>query len=262
MISKFQGKEFISDEQLSGMAAKLEKVKTYLENKGIPLVVMFCADKESVYPEYYPKSIKRGPEPIQLDVITNYLRENTSVDVFNIRQALLAGKNTYLLFNFLFDLSHYNQIGAFFAYRELMKHINIYFPQIIPYELDDIEVRYDEKGIPSVTLKSGFTYQKLDASFFDDVDVYRPFTEENHAYINTDLNLPVILFLCDSYAGEHFIGKYFAQQFGRAIFIHSSNISHIDDYISQFKPDIVIFESAERELSNFTNRVVGIPDLP
>jgi len=211
MISKFQGKKFISDEQLLNMASKLDMVKTYLDSKGIPLVVMFCTDKESIYPEFYPKSIRRGPEPIQLDIITNYLKENTSVDVFNIRQALLAEKDTNLLYIVASgDLTHYTQIGAFFAYRELMKHINKYFPQIIPYTTDDIKIIYDGKGAPVVLLKSGFTYQRHDSSFFDNVNVHKPFTWANHAYENINSNLPVILVLCDSFAEEGFIGKYFA----------------------------------------------------
>jgi len=264
LISKFQGKQFLSNEQLANMAYNLEMVKTYLGEKGIPLVVMLCADKESVYPEYYPKSINHGPEPIQFDIITNYLKENTSVDVFNIRQALLEKKKDYLLYNKVYmekyDITHYNQIGAFFAYCELMKHINKHFPQIIPYKIDDIEISYDEE-IPNVTLKSGFTYQRHDSSFFDNVNVHKPFTWENHAYENINSNLPVILVLCDSYAQEHFIGKYFAQQFGKAIFIHYAHISSIQEYISQFKPDIVVFESAERELGGFANCVIGIPEL-
>jgi len=246
MISKFQGKKFISDEQLLNMASKLDTVKTYLDSKSIPLVVMFCTDKESVYPEYYPKSIKRGPEPNQLDVITKYLQEHTSVDIFNIRQALLAEKNANLLYILSSgDVTHYNQIGAFFTYRELMKHINKHFPQIIPYTTDDIEISYDEKETPQVTLKSGFTYKKTDSG-----------------YENVNKDLPVILFFHDSYAGEHFIGKYFAQQFSKAIFIHWSNISNIQEYINQFKPDIVVFESAERELRWFADCVIGIPELP
>jgi len=253
MISKFQGKKFISDEQLSGMAEKLEMVKTYLDSKGIPLVVMFCTDKESVYPEYYPKSINRGPEPIQLDIITNYLKENTSVDVFNIRQALLAEKNKYLLYykidtmSFTGDFAHYNQIGAFFAYRELMKHINKHFPQVKPYNEDDIEISYDDIGRPNVSIKSGFTYEIQDSFFIN--------------YENTKKNLPVILFFHDSYSAEFFIGKYFAQQFSKAIFIHFDHISNIQEYINQFKPDIVVFESVERELGGFANYVIGIPEL-
>jgi hypothetical protein len=160
LISKFQGKQFLSDEQLANMADKLEMNKTYLDRKGIPLVVMFCTGKESVYPEFYPKSIKQCPEPIQLDIITNYLKENTSVDIFNTRQALLAEKNNYLLYYkidtmaFTGNFAHYNQIGAFFAYRELMKHINIHFPEIVPFELSDIDISYDDKESPVVSLKA------------------------------------------------------------------------------------------------------------
>jgi len=268
MISKFQGKKFVSDEQLSMMAKKLEMVKTYLDKKGIPLVVMFCTDKESIYPEFYPKTIKRGPEPIQLDKITNYLRKNTSIDIFNIRQALLAEKNNYLLYykidtmDYTTAFAHYNEIGAFFAYRELINHINKYLPQIIPYKTDDIDINYDEKEIPNVKLKSGFTYQRRYSSFFVDID---PILFSNgiiNGYENINKDLPVILFFGDSYSGEGYIGKYFAQQFGKAIFIHWSNIRNIHEYINKFKPDIVVFESAERELASFANSVIGIPELP
>jgi hypothetical protein len=268
LIPKFQGKQFLSDEQLANMADKLEMVKTYLDGKGIPLVVMFCTDKESVYPEFYPKSIKRGTEPIQLDIITNYLQENTSVDIFNIRQALLAEKNNYLLYYkidtmaFTGDFAHYNQIGAFFAYCELMKHINIHFPRIVPFELSDIEISYDEKERPKVTLKSGFTYQKRDLLFSDNADPVLFPTERITAYENKNSDLPVILFFHDSYSAEGYIGKYFAQQLGKAIFIPFANISYIQEYITQFKPDIVVFESAERELGGFASCVIGIPELP
>jgi hypothetical protein len=262
LIFKFQGKQFLSDEQLSGIAGKLEEVKTYLDSKGIPLVVMFCTDKESVYSEYYPKSIKRGPEPIQLDIITNYLQEHTSVDVFNIRQALLAEKNNYPLYLVSSgDLTHYTEIGAFFAYRELMKHINKSLPEIVSYELSDIDIIYNEKEIPTVSLKTEKSYKKLDTSFFDDVELFRPFTWENRSYENINPNLPTILIFCDSYASENLIGKYFAQSFGKAIFIHFLNLGYFEEIINWYKPDIVVFESAERQLGWFANCVIGIPEL-
>jgi hypothetical protein len=261
-IPKFQGKQFLSDEQLQNMAVKLEEIKIYLDNKGIPFVVMFCVDKESIYPELYPESIKRSPEPIQLDVITSYLQENTSVDVFNIRQALLNKKNDYLLYALSSgDLTHYNEIGAFFSYCELMKHINNYFPNIVPYELEDIEITYDLIKIPHVSLKMKKLYKNHDISFFDDVDLIRPFTWENMAYENMLPDLPVILFLRDSYAAEQYIGKYLAQHFSRAIFIHYINIGNIKEYIDKYNPDIVVFESVERGLYWFANYIAGIPDL-
>jgi hypothetical protein len=268
LIPKFLGKQFVSNELLQNMATKLEEVKLYLDNKGIPLVVMLCTDKETIYPEFYPKSIKRGPEPIQLDVITKYLQDHTNVDVFNIRQALLAEKNDYLLY-YLIDtmlftsaFAHYNEIGAFFAYRELMKHINIHFPQIAPYELDDIEISYDEKEIPHISLKIGEKYKKLPPSFFDVLDLSDSTRFFNIAFENTEPDLPVILFLRDSYAEEMYIGKYFAQQFGRAIFTHFANVGRIEEFIDLYNPDIVVLESAERQLTWFANSVAEIPELP
>jgi hypothetical protein len=85
---------------------------------------------------------------------------------------------------------------------------------------------------------------------------------ENAAFKNINQSLPVILFLRDSYAHEHRIGKYFAQHFGEAIFIHFANISHIYEYITRYKPDIIVFESAEFQLDYFADCIAGIPELP
>jgi len=269
MLSKFRGRQVFSDDQLANMAVKLEEVKTYLDRKGIPMLVMFCADKESIYPEFYPKSIKRGPEPIQLDIITEYLQQNTSIDVFNIRQALLAERNNYLLYPRLDDRVHaprdwlhYNEIGAFFAYHELMRHINVYFPEIIPYELDDVDINYDWNGTPGVSLKARPVHRQLDSSFFDNVNIDRPFTLHNEAYENENSDLPVILFMRDSYTYQYFFGAYFPSHFGKAIFIHYENIEHFEEYIDIFKPDIVVFESAERMLYYFADCIAKIPVLP
>ena len=267
-ISRYQGKRLISDEQLANTANKLEEVKIYLDSKRIPLLIMLCTDKEMIYPEFYPKSIKRRPEPIEMDLITAYLKEHTNIDVFNIRQALLAEKDNYLLYDVSSgDLYHYNEIGAFFAYRELMKHVNIYFPWIVPYELNDIDISYDEKGIPDVSLKAETAYKRLDTSFFDDVELNRPFIWQNVAYENIDPNLPLILFFRDSYAGyfdelhdKKFIMQYIASHFGKAIFIHYQNLEHFEEYIAKYKPDIVVFET--REPHNFAFFAARIPELP
>jgi hypothetical protein len=267
LIPKFQGKQFLSGEKLQTMTLKLQMVKTYLDQKGIPLIVMFCADKESIYPEFYPKTIKRGPEPIQLDAITGYLREHTSVEIFNIKQALLEKKNDYLLYYLIDTMSfnsafaHYNEIGAFFAYRELMKHINTHFPNIVPYELEDIKITYDKNEIPYVSLAMEKTYKNLGASFFDGLSLNNWTRIFDIAFENRVQGLPVILFFRDSYADEQYIGKYFAQHFGKTIFIHYFNIGNIEKCIDLFNPDIVIFESAERGLQAFADYVAGIPEL-
>jgi len=269
LIHIFQGKNRISDEQLEIMAVKLEEVKTYLDSRGIPLILMLCTDKEYIYPEYYPKSIKPGPEPIQLDIITRYLQEHTTVDLFNIRQALLEEKNNFWLYDVSSgDLLHYNEIGAFFAYRELMRHINNYFPEIIPYELGDVKIEYDHLGIPNVSLKGEKTYRRLDNSFFDGFEYISDgfgyvldLLAYNVAFENTKPDLPVILVFRDSFSNEQYIGKYIAQHFGKAIFIHYKNIVQIYEFIDKHNPDIVMFETAERPIAieTFIDSLINIP---
>jgi hypothetical protein len=183
------------------------------------------------------------------------------MDVFNIRQALWAEKNNYLVFpksGTVNDLAHYNQIGAFFAYHELMKHINNYFPEIVPYTLNDITISYDEKGMSDVLLKEEKAYERLNDSFFDDVTVSKPFTWENIVFENKNIKQPIILLLRDSYAGENYFSKYIAQQFGTTILIHWMNMEHLEEYITKYNPDLVVFESSEGPLKTFAYHVVRL----
>jgi len=160
------------------------------------------------------------------------------------------------------DVVHYTQIGAFFACRELMKHINKYFPEIIPYELSDVDIHYDRIGTPDVSFKQEKAYKKRDQSFFNDIDYDYNLQSFYEAFENTESGLPAILFLRDSYAYEHYIGKYIAQHFGKTIMIHWYGIGHIEEYIAKYKPDVVVFESAEFGLREFANTVAKIPELP
>jgi hypothetical protein len=141
----------------------------------------------------------RGPEPIQLNVITSYLKNHTSVDVFNINQVLLAEKNNYLMFPVsVGDLTHHTEIAAYFAYCELMKYIYNYFPNMFPHELNDIEITYDKNEIPHVTLKIEKTYKNYDASLFDNFNLNYNIQAYDIIYENIEHDLPVILLLRDS----------------------------------------------------------------
>jgi hypothetical protein len=262
MISKFQGRWRLPDGWLPLMAEKLDGIKNYLDKRGIGFTVMFCTDKESIYPEYYPKSIMRGPEPIYLDMVTGYLKENTNVDVFNIREALLSEKNTYLLYNKTFDTSHYNATGGFFAYRELMRHISMFFPEMAfsTFDINDIDISYDANEIPAISLKQEATFKRMDTSFFDDIDIKGQSLTQYAAVENIDSNQPVILFMGDSYIWE--LIKYIPQHFSKTIYIRYENMQYFEQYVNKYKPDMVVFESVERDFPHsFSSVCLELPAL-
>ena len=264
MIRKYAGKHFVTGELLRGLSDGLGKARQYLEEKGIPFVVMLCADKEMIYPEYYPKSIVRGPEPIELETITDHLKNDRGIDAFNIRDCLLAAKGDYPVFDKVGDVTHYNEIGAFFAYQELMKHIIAYMPEMEAFTIDDVDITYSdsdiEPGTPDVRLKRGTTYKRLDPSFFDAVPLVHP--SHGVAFENEDASLPTILLMRDSYAGDgNYFSRYIPEHFGKTIMIWWSDMAYFAEYVKAFEPDVVAFESAERELGGFAGHVMGLQNL-
>lgn len=263
LTKKYQGTAVLSDETLSKLAAKLEEVNAYLAERDIPFIMMICTDKETIYPEYYPKTIIRGPEPIQLEVVTTYLQEHTSADVFNIREALLAQKENYMIYGKdAGDLSHYNQIGAFFAYQELMRHTRTYFPEMATLSMEDLSISNDERNVPAVSLKDGYSYTQLDDSFFDAMELERPYVGENQAFQNEGASLPTLLMIGDSFGWQPgFLTTYLPQHFGTTIFLHFKNIARFQQYLDAYQPDIVIFEAAERGLSYFATSALSMPPL-
>ena len=116
--------------------------------------------------------------------------------------------------------------------------------------MDDIHITYDEEGTPKVLLKQEPAYLTHDPGFFDDVDLERPFTNQNRAFENADQTLPTIFFFGDSYSV--LFDEYVALHFEKTIFIHWVNMNHFEEYIRLYKPDIVVFEVAERELRNLS----------
>jgi hypothetical protein len=253
MINKFQGEPFLSQARLTALVDGLSKIKAFLDERNIPFVVMFATDKETIYPEFYPKSIKKGEGEPQLETITKYVREKTYVDVFNLIESLYDEKENYLLYpkDNKGDLAHYNEMGAFFAYQELMEHIDDYIPNIHTFQINDIDILKNENGVVDIKLKNEASFKLADAEFFDGVDINHASFE---AYENLDSELPTILIMRDSYMGSGiFLSRYIPRHFGKTISFHFYNMKYFYNYVELFEPDIVVFEVSERELVNFSN---------
>jgi len=249
----YQGKRWLDDAQSSELSNKLNNINQYLHKRDIPFVFMLCADKESIYFEYYSDFVIKGPEPTSLDAVADYLSTHTNIDFFCIKERLLKEKEKYLLFprnGNSWELTHWNETGSFIAYQELMKHINKYFPNLVPFTLDDVDISYFINGSSNVTLKREKNYKKIEARFFDDAIEFE----------NNDSSLPTLLLFHDSYA--EWFPNYLPQHFGRTIMHYSSTLNRLEEYIDLYKPDIVVFESAERYIPDFSNTVIGIPELP
>jgi len=253
LLPIYQGKRWLNDVQLYKLSIKLNEINQYLRKKNISFVFMLCADKESIYPEYYPDFVIKGPEPTSLDVVVDYLSNHTKIDFFCIKESFLQEKENHLLFpktGNIYELCHYNETGSFFAYNELIKHISKYYPSLEPFTLDDMKIIYCINGSSSVILKSEKNYEQVEARFSDSAIEFE----------NKNSSLPTLLLFRDSYAD--WFQNYLPQHFSRTIIHHWNSLEHLEEYIDLYKPDIVVFESAERTIPPFADCVIGIPELP
>jgi len=249
LLPIWQGKRWLDDTKSYELSNKLNSINQYLKEKNIPFIVMLCTDKESIYPEYYSDFVIKGPAPTSLDAVVDYISTHTNIDFFCIKENLLREKENWLLYpktGNIYELCHYNETGAFIAYMELMEHINKYFPKLKPFTFDDVDVTYLINGSSNVTLKQKKNYKGIEPRFFDDAVEFE----------NEDLNLPVLLFAYDSYA-EWFI-NFIPQHFGRTIMHHFCTLDRLEEYIDLYKPDIVVFESAERNIPWFAETVIAM----
>ncbi len=247
ILSAYQGKRWLSEEQLHRLSVKLNDVKRYLDSKGIVFVLMLCPDKDSVYPEYYPVSVVRGPEPIPLDSIAEHLRSNTRIDVFSVKERLLDEKRKYLIYpkkGTRTELLHYNSLGAFFAYQELMKHIGAHFPELSPFSIDDVDVTYLENGSATVVLKDAQFYKRITRG-----SASGEFDNSNSP------SLPVCLMLHDSYAP--YFTDFLYHSFQKTIRHHWNFIERLERYVDSYAPDVVIFEVSEHKIPLFAKAVIA-----
>jgi len=108
----------MDEAQMDALIDSFEQRRRYLEAQGRAFIVMPAPDKNSVFPEYLPRSLKKiGPSRFMQFLDAARAADIPMVDVLG---ALETAKNAGEAIYFKTD-SHWNCRGAWFAYQELMR---------------------------------------------------------------------------------------------------------------------------------------------
>ncbi len=125
-------------EELEIIRQKFEKQQEIFSQKNIPFIIAIVPDKEAIYSEYYPLPVI--PADAAVDQLITYLKNNSKVDIIDLRDLFSSLKNGYSLY-YRTD-SHWTNYGAFIAYQEILKEINdqgrnIYIPQLSDFDIKE-----------------------------------------------------------------------------------------------------------------------------
>lgn len=258
MFKEYQHLNLMTEPEVKEFVESMEHLSDYLSGRGIAFYYFQCIDKESIYPQEYVKGIQQFGEQSRVDQIVEGLQEGNKVTVVCPKEELLEASKENIVYYQYTDLEHWNEMGAYIGYRELVDRMLVDFPEIRIlqqedyniYEIADktelygFEYPYTEMT-PIYELQSPFAVEKIDERWN-----YLSYKEHTHYYQNEKVNNDIkILLVGDSFV-RMFIKDDIAEGFRETLSIDWLNVPILNQIIDDYTPDIVVLESTEKTLGN------------
>ena len=254
------------EELIDSLVTYLDRTNQYLEKQGIPFVFLAGLDKKTVYGEEMPDYIHvdTTKESI-MEMLARKLTEKQVPYVIPV-QELQEAKQTERVYNQKFDSAHWNARGAMIGLQLLNEKVREMDPSIPLLTEDVFTLSSEEKTlefislpiteqVPVYTLKPEYSDSILADGSLVDVLPHVEGTGIQHYLNENALSDKTILILQDSFLD----GKqdFFAYRYQNVYMISRQNYESMQYYVETLKPDVVIFENAERafvdDLYAYTN---------
>ncbi len=242
----------LPDSVLRAVGAKWEKNRSRYEALGAKYLRGFWPNKHSIYEDYLPRVMKAQIQDTipRVDQIIRYLQQTGSpVALTDVRGELRRLKDSVQLYH-KFD-THWNNFGAFVAYREFFKQHaeELGMP---PKSIDDFDITWERFGKGELIDMLGVRNR----GYFEEMNPV--FTLKRHPdqvqYLGTDGyprqtvrtrnehcgNTLKVLVFRDSFFTK--LIPFFSSHFYEVTYIWG----HGEKYVEQLRPDLVIEAYVER----------------
>lgn len=254
------------EELIDSLVTYLDRTNQYLEKQGIPFVFLAGLDKKTVYGEEMPDYIHvdTTKESI-MEMLARKLTEKQVPYVIPV-QELRDAKQVERVYNQKYDSAHWNARGAMIGLRLLNEKVREMDPDVPLLTEDVFTASSEEKTlefislpiteqVPVYMLKSEYGDSILADGSLLDVLPHVAGTGIQHYLNENALSDKMILILQDSFLD----GKqdFFAYRYQNVYMISRQNYESMQYYVETLKPDVVVFENAERafvdDLYAYTN---------
>ena len=233
-IADYRGLVSYSQEELTNIKEAIARDQAILHRNGILYIVVICPNKETLYPEYMPTAITKVTSIRRLDQLMELQKLNNDLPFVDLQPALRQWKASYPLYKKL-D-THWNAIGGFVAYQEIMKNISKAFPEVSPLTMSDVEISMETVEKADGDLVSPLA---MDGILPDIRVTVHPKTKPMQSK-----KIRKILIFHDSFIQE--IHPHLEHDV-ETIVLRNHQEQTIDHaFIEDIKPDVVIFQMAER----------------
>ena len=263
-IGDYTGETLWSDETVaqyvSYLSAKADKIHAVSPNTKILYVVP--PNHLTIYPETAPDSlVPKKSDKSRLSQLVDAFKGNEKLTFLDLTTPMLEAKKTapYRLYNK--TDTHWNELGAYYAYREIMNVVAKDFPAAAPEPLDNFNVF--TKTVPGgdmanflgvdlnvVTEEGVFVRSKTELKSGISKDYSMNFENawfsDHHEFRINDENLPTMIMYRDSFSTN--LMSFLAEKFSVSVF--HTMWDRVDEYdlFAEMQPDYIIFEFVERGL--------------
>ena len=244
-VSNFLNKDLFTTNELQYIAKYLSDIDTWCKAQGKSFYYIIAPDKNRMYGKFYPAQIKVNLKNLKSRAtqLVDYLDAHTEVRTLYLYDVLHKNKDKGLLY--WKQDTHWNELGAYIAYQEIMSMID-------PNKEQELFVATNFPKKPNGRMDLLHMQRKVDPDTTHYVNV-----EKKHVYQSIPVNNQSqlhknthgkknLLIVGDSFS--ELLLPYFGESFMsiRSGF-RSEMIADDLDYIKN-KADIIILEQVERHI--------------
>lgn len=267
-VDDYRGVNPFTPDQLEQWQLMLEGKRDFLKLQGIEYLFVVAPNKSSIYPEYLPAWVKKVSEGTPLDQLVAYLKENSEVEILDLRHHLMVEKSRGFILYTPTD-THWNQLGAFVAYREIMAQTGQLLNQSTALSLENVKVEYAKEGGGDLAKILG-----IQEDVVEELPTLTPLIRHAQEVYKIDglpretlmqsqmIDRPRVVMFGDSFSSA--LIPYISEDFSYARYILApwTKETPIENIVIESKPDIVIEERVERLLNEMSKVSFGLKSSP
>ncbi|MCR5302826.1 MAG: hypothetical protein K6E49_10360 [Lachnospiraceae bacterium] len=245
-------------EYIDSMVDFLVKTNDYLASKDIKFLYFVCPDKKTIYPEYFPKTVHVDENRESVLEYLDKKMAQTDVAYIDPKDDLISAKGDKLLYNKLYDVTHWNDRGAFIGHSLIDGKIRQWFDDVPPLEIENFElenVHVDSLDNAKFAIDEDVPlFSLIGDETTDYTEMLKPYMEcETDTFYTHHINPTApndrrLLVFTDSYFQSN--QKFYDNRFKEVYFVHRQNYDYVQYFVNLTFPDMVIFETAERSISS------------
>lgn len=268
-IDIYRGKERLTPEELTTLETHLRKREEYLKEKGCKLMIVLVPMKKEIYSEYVPDEYYRLTSYTLTDQFLDMVKNKTDIEILDVRDKLKSEKKYYPELYHKHD-NHWNDIGAFYTYQEIIKRLNTEFDLGEPRSIDEYEIVTTECKPGSIARLLGVDdvikttrtdlnplfkvkSERLEKRYEAPKRCPHPWIYERR-YSTSNDSLPRLLMVNDSF-GEY-LYPLLSEHFSYSIFLFDTwEYKLHTDKLDTEKPDIFIMCMVESLIPNLLRSI-------